>query len=64
MEIFWSTLHGFLTFSPVSLTESCSFWYSLKDRFILHKLAEKLSLTGKTYDVTCGRRDVDLHGRL
>ena len=26
-------LHGFLPFSPVSLTELCSFWYSLKDLF-------------------------------
>ena len=26
-------LHVFLPFSPVSLTELCSFWYGLKDLF-------------------------------
>ena len=39
MEIYRSTLHGFLPFSPVSLTELCSFWYGLKDLFTLHKFA-------------------------
>ena len=34
-------------FSPVSLTESCSFLYGLKDLFTLHKLADKVSLTIK-----------------
>ena len=62
--IFRSMLHGFLPFSPVSLTELCSFWYCLKDFFTLHKLAEKLSLTIKTDDVTSSRREVDPHGRL
>ena len=42
--IFSSMLHGFLPFSPVSLTELCSFWYGLKDHFTLHKLADKLIL--------------------
>ena len=28
----------FLQFSGVSLTETCSFWYGLKDLFTLHKL--------------------------
>ena len=28
----------------VSLTELCSFWYGLKDRFLLHKLADKVIL--------------------
>ena len=31
MELFM--LHGFLPFSPVSLTEVCLFWYGLKDLF-------------------------------
>ena len=31
-------------FSPSSLTESCSFWYGLKDPFILYKLANKVVL--------------------
>ena len=31
----------FLAFSPVSLTELCSFWYSLRDLFSLHKLVDK-----------------------
>ena len=44
MEIFRSILHGFLTFSQVSLTELCSFWYGLKDLFTLLKLAEKVVL--------------------
>ena len=34
----------FLPFSPVSLTELCSFWYGLKDLFTLHKLATKVVL--------------------
>ena len=44
MEIFGSMLRGFLLLSPVSLTESCSFWYGLKDLFTLHKLAKKVVL--------------------
>ena len=32
-----SMLHGFLAFSPVSLTKLCSFWYGLQDLFTLHK---------------------------
>ena len=44
MEIFRSMLHGFLPFSPVSLTESCSFWYGLNDLFALHKLVDKVVL--------------------
>ena len=44
MEIFRSMLHGFCPFSPVSLTELCSFWYGLKDLFTLHKLADKIVL--------------------
>ena len=41
MEIYRSILHGFLPFSPVSLSELCSFWYGLKDLFTLHKSADK-----------------------
>ena len=52
-------LHGFLPFSPVSLTELCSFWYGLKDLFTLHKSADKVAV-----DVTSGRKGVDLHGLL
>ena len=37
-------LHGFLSFSPVSLVELCSFWYGLKDLFTLHTLADKVVL--------------------
>ena len=44
MEIFRSMSRGFLLLSPVSLTESCSFWYGLKDLFTLHKLAKKVVL--------------------
>ena len=43
-KIFRSMLHGFCPFSPVSLTELCSFWYGLKDLFTLHKLADKVVL--------------------
>ena len=64
MEIFRSMLHGFLPFSPFFLTKLCSFWYCLKDRFTLHKLAAKVSLTIKNDDVTSDRRSVDPHGRL
>ena len=45
MEIF--ILHGFLPFSPLSLTELCSFLYGLKDLFTLHKLADKVVLDHK-----------------
>ena len=41
---FWSMLHVFLPFSPVSLAESCSFWYGLKDPFTLHKSEDKVVL--------------------
>ena len=34
----------FWPFSPVSLTELCSFWYGLEDLFTLHKLADKVVL--------------------
>ena len=44
MEIFRSMLDGFCPFSPVSLTELCSFWNCLKDLFTLHKLADKVAL--------------------
>ena len=46
IDIFRSMLHFFffLPFSPVSLTELCSFWYGLKDLFALHKLADKVVL--------------------
>ena len=44
MEIYRSTLNGFLPFFLVSLTELCSFWYGLKDLFTLHKLADKVGL--------------------
>ena len=44
MEISRSMLHGFLPFSPVLLTELCSFWDGLKDLFTLHKLADKVVL--------------------
>ena len=37
----------FFAFSPVSLTELCSFWYGLKDLFTLHKLADKVVLDHK-----------------
>ena len=68
MAIFRSMLHVFFSFSPVSLIELSSFWYGLKELFTLHTLADKvkilLSLTSKTDDVTSGKRNVDLHGRL
>ena len=44
MEIYRSMLHGFLPFSPVSLTELCLFWNGLKDLFTLRKLVEKFVL--------------------
>ena len=44
MEIYRSILHGFLPFSPVSLTELCSFWYGSKVLVTLHKLADKVGL--------------------
>ena len=45
-------LNGFLPFSPVSLTESCSFWYGLKDLFTLHKLVDKVVLTSLAVEGT------------
>ena len=64
VEIFRSMSRGFLLLSLVSLTELYSFWYGLKDLFTLHKLADKVSLTVKTDDVTKGRKDADPHGQL
>ena len=40
----------------VSLTELCSFWYSLKDLFTLHQLADKV--------VKAVKGEVDRHKRL
>ena len=37
-------LHGFLPFSPVSMTGLCSFWHGLKDLFTMHNLADKVVL--------------------
>lgn len=64
MEIFGSMLHvhGFLPCPQVSLTESCSFGYSLKDLLTLHKLADSLAI--KSDDIKSGRRDLDLYGWL
>ena len=39
---FWVNVTWFWPFSLVSLTESCSFWYGLKDLFTPHKLADKV----------------------
>ena len=44
MEIFGSTLHGFLLFSLASLTESCLFLSGLKDLFPLHMMDNKVQL--------------------
>jgi len=55
--------HGFLTFSPASLTHSPSFWYGLKDLFTVHKLADKAVCDRKTDGVTSGRRELDPHER-
>ena len=65
MEIFRSMLHGILPFSPVSLTDLCSFWNGLKGLFTLHKSKDKVILTIKTddHDVSSSRKDMDLHGR-
>ena len=49
LAIFGSVLHGFLPFSPVSLTELCSFRYGLKDLFTLHTLADKVVLEHKNW---------------
>ena len=64
-EIFRSMLHGILPFSPVSLTELCSFWNGLKGLFTLHKSTDKVILTIKTddHDVSSSRKDMDSHGR-
>ena len=44
METFRVNGTWFLPFSPVSLTELCSFWYGFKDLFTLHELADKVIL--------------------
>ena len=41
MEISGQCYMVFLAVSLVSLTELCSFWYSLSDLFSLHKLVDK-----------------------
>ena len=62
--IFGSMLHEFLIFSLVSLTEPCSFWYGLKDLFILHRLVDKVVLIKLMTSQDSGRRDVCPHGWL
>ena len=57
-----SVVDFFFPFSPVSLTEECSFWYGLKDPCI--SPGTTLSLAVKTDDVTSRRRNLDLHGRF
>ena len=44
MGSFRPTLLGFLPFSWALLTKLRSFWYGLKDLFLLHKLDEMLKL--------------------
>ena len=61
---FQGNVTWFFAFSPVSLTELCSFWYGLKDLFTLHKLVDKVVLTVKTDEITGGRGYVDPHGQL
>ena len=46
MGIFGSILHGFWPFSVASLTEPCSFWYGLKDRFPLGARGFSCALSG------------------
>ena len=41
MEISGQCYMVFFAVSPVSLTELCSFRYSLRDLFSLHKLVDK-----------------------
>ena len=50
-----------LPFSLSELNKSSSFWYGLKDLFMLHKLGAKVSLTVKTDDVISDAREVDPH---
>ena len=40
---FGSTIQGFLPFSRASLTQSCLFWYGLKDLFSLLKLDDEVN---------------------
>ena len=54
----------FSPFSPLFLTELCSFWYCLKDFSLCTSQWTKLSLTIRTDGVTSGRKNVDRHGRL
>ena len=50
-----------LPFSLSELNKSSSFWYGLKDLFMLHKLGAKVSLTVKTDGVISDAREVDPH---
>ena len=51
MEFYRSILHGFLHFSPVSLSELCSFWF------------ERSLHSAQVRGQIC-RKDEDPHGRL
>ena len=44
VEIFGQCYMVFYLFYPASLTESCPFWYGLKDLLTLRKLAGKVVL--------------------
>ena len=41
---FWVNVTWFLANFLVSLTESCSFWYGLRDLLVLHKPADEVVL--------------------
>ena len=44
MGILGSTLNGFLPFYLASLNESCSFWFGLKDLFLIHTFDDNIVL--------------------
>ena len=57
MEIFNTMLHGFLPFSPVSSKNSAQVSGQTCP-------SPRASCLDQADDVTSGRRDVDLHGRV
>ena len=62
-DFHWNFLVNFLYFfhfSPVSLTELCSFWHIVSS--CISSQRTKLSLTIKTDNVTSGTKDVGPHG--
>ena len=56
--------YGVLRFSSACLTESCPFWFDLKDLYPLRKLDVRVVLDCKIDYVASNTKDINRHGQL